>query len=268
MQKQLKFIHITKTAGTSIEDVGYKEGFTWGRFHKKYGYWHELFPNKPNSIKSSYNYFTVIRNPYTRIVSEFHDKWYGVGNNTDNFNSTEFNKYVRNKIIHYFNKSYYYNERLGIMGGSYAPQHLYIDNDFDISILRFENINEDFKNLMKVQGFENVELSMHKLKAKKKFSINDFEQITISLINKVYHKDFELFNYEKIKAPEFDFDNLNNSINYGIFYEKAKYRYAYEENNFRDAADLARRALIKDKSIKNFRDFLYLKRKAFFYPKK
>ena len=45
--KQLKFIHITKCAGTSIEDIGIENNILWGRFHTEYGNWHEIFKNKP-----------------------------------------------------------------------------------------------------------------------------------------------------------------------------------------------------------------------------
>ena len=49
--KQLKFIHITKCVGTSIEDIGKQNNIKWGRFHMEYGWWHEIFPNLPKKIK-------------------------------------------------------------------------------------------------------------------------------------------------------------------------------------------------------------------------
>ena len=41
-------------------------------------------------------------------------------------------------------------------------------------------------------------LNLHDNKSKKKFNINDLDMITISMINKIYHKDFVVFNYPKI----------------------------------------------------------------------
>ena len=69
--KPLKFIHITKCAGTSIEDIGKKNDICWGRYHKEYNWWHEPFINLKKSLKKKYDWFVVVRNPYTRILSEF-----------------------------------------------------------------------------------------------------------------------------------------------------------------------------------------------------
>ena len=55
--KHLKFIHITKNAGTSIEDAGKNHNILWGRYHEEYKYesllnkkgrksWHNIITNK------------------------------------------------------------------------------------------------------------------------------------------------------------------------------------------------------------------------------
>lgn len=66
------FIHITKTAGTTIEDIGREHRIKWERLDTDTGY-NKFHPHliKYISCKNIYNYdwFTVIRNPYTRIVS-------------------------------------------------------------------------------------------------------------------------------------------------------------------------------------------------------
>lgn len=50
--KELKYIHITKCAGTTIEDVGKENNIYWGRFHTEYGWWHECFPIKREELKN------------------------------------------------------------------------------------------------------------------------------------------------------------------------------------------------------------------------
>ena len=83
--KQLKFIHITKYAGTTIENIGKKNNILWGKFHTEYGWYHENFSNKNEKLKLKYDWFMVIRNPYERLISEFYCRWGGVGklNNID-----------------------------------------------------------------------------------------------------------------------------------------------------------------------------------------
>ena len=74
LKKELKFIHITKCAGSFIEELGIKHGLKWGRFHEEYGLevgsWHDYFIDKPYSLKEKYEWFVIIRNPYDRILSE------------------------------------------------------------------------------------------------------------------------------------------------------------------------------------------------------
>ena len=47
--KELKFIHITKCAGTFIENIGKSKNIDWGIHHFRtgeYGHWHQPFLNK------------------------------------------------------------------------------------------------------------------------------------------------------------------------------------------------------------------------------
>lgn len=82
-QKKLMFVHIPKTAGTTIEDLGEQNGILWGRFAVpgpkaepiKCVKWHippSQFPAKPNPYKDpSAELFCVVRDPWRRLVSEF-----------------------------------------------------------------------------------------------------------------------------------------------------------------------------------------------------
>jgi hypothetical protein len=188
--KELKFIHITKTGGTSIEDIGIKNNIRWGRFHKKYGYWHKFFPDKNKLLKLKYDWFVVVRNPYDRILSEYYCKWGGIGNmDISNNIIDDMNKFLIDKI----------NNR-SIIGDHYSEQYKYIDNDNNIKIhiLKFENLKEEFDLLMKTYNI-NLTLDIVNNKSQNKiFTINDFSDELINLINIVYEKDFEMFNYEKI----------------------------------------------------------------------
>ena len=71
--KPLKFMHITKTAGTAIEKLGFDQQLFWGRHHTnadaRYGFWHELPQRKNQTYLALFDWFTVVRNPYDRLYS-------------------------------------------------------------------------------------------------------------------------------------------------------------------------------------------------------
>jgi len=212
-KKELKFIHITKCAGTSIENAGYKIGLLWGRFHKEYGYWHRLFPNINREIINKYDWFMVVRNPYERILSEYYCKWAGIGisikkegsigikeggiggiggteaqDNTIKHTIEEMNLYLIKKI----------NNRNNNTNKHYIEQYRYLDTSVKIHIIKFENLNKQFNNLMNLYSIKNIKLETHNKSTNKKFTILDFSKELIDLINKVYHLDFKKFNYNKI----------------------------------------------------------------------
>ena len=62
LNKELKFIHITKTAGTSIEEVGYENKIKWGKYHEEYGYHHSIFSKKSAQLKNKYTRIHKIKN--------------------------------------------------------------------------------------------------------------------------------------------------------------------------------------------------------------
>jgi hypothetical protein len=186
--KQLKFSHITKTAGTTIEDEAKECNILWGRHHKEYGFWHETLSNKHLTLIEKYDWFTVVRNPYTRIISEFHCKCSDGSQYAkkirDKFTKEEFNNYLIGRIIHY-------NQ----IGNHYTPQYYYTDNEIPISVLRFENLNSEFNMLMKKYKLP-VVINSHKNKTSKIFNSSDINQKLRDIINKTYEKDFEYFNYD------------------------------------------------------------------------
>jgi len=200
--KFLKFIHITKTGGVSIENIGLENNIFWGQFHTKYyinkidGYkrnwYHYVFEGISDKIKLKYDWFTVVRNPYTRILSQFHYdiiKERFINNyKLEDYDKTKFNEHIRYNI----------NNRKKHLG-HYMEQYKYIDKKYKIHILKFENLEEDFNNLMKKYNL-NLSLSQHLNTSIKIFNISNFDFETISLINQIYKKNFDFFGYEMIKV--------------------------------------------------------------------
>ena len=80
--QNLKFVHITKTSGTYIELLGKQKNINWGKNDKclkraispkklNRAYWHlplQFFNTYP--YKNDIKLFTIVRNPYDRIISE------------------------------------------------------------------------------------------------------------------------------------------------------------------------------------------------------
>jgi len=184
--KELKFIHITKCAGSSIEEIGRDNKLWWGKYNKEYGPWHELFSNKSKQLKDTYDWFMVVRNPYDRILSEYYCKW-GGKEKTENNTIEYFNQFLINKIKNRSKK-----------GDHYTEQYLYLDKNYKINILKFENIEHEFNKLMNHYNLD-VKFNKHINKGiHKHFNVCNFSEELLNLINTVYKKDFEEFGYSMI----------------------------------------------------------------------
>lgn len=191
--KELKFVHITKTGGSSVEITGIQNGIEWGRFHSEYGWWHSFLPLKNESFKKKYNWFTVVRNPYSRIVSEFYCPW-AIGFDQKTLDVEVFNKIIIEKIQQ--RSSTVIWDGIIYCGDHWSEQHKYIDENVS-HILKFENLQQEFNDLMKIYNL-NIELNIRQNKSFKIFNEKNLSKKTIDLINEVYDKDFSFFNYQKL----------------------------------------------------------------------
>ena len=199
----LKFLHITKTSGTYIENLALKKGILWGRNDKKLrslkyneeyrqlkntSFWHiplqefYKFPHKKGT-----KIFTVIRNPYTRVISECTCKWGGrFAKKVENVN--DLNAYIKKQVTKANNKKFHH----------FLPQSLYTHNlkgekviDY---IIRYEEIHK-FNELMIKYG---IDITYIKKETNQKFTVDDISDENIKLINEVYDLDFNYYNYKKI----------------------------------------------------------------------
>lgn len=195
------FVHIPKNAGSSMERLSYVGGSGHDTLH-------ELI-NKKNK---SYLHWGFVRNPYDKIVSLYHFwKTSGVDffEQSDSYKKDIFEKfksfildYVANHTTNDLQK-YLSNKKHFNVG--VQPQHIFFKNDFidlkDIKIGRFENIQEDFKEITNLIS----ERSKIPIKAQPLAKINStsrmdfnkyFDKESLSIVSQVYKKDFELFDYE------------------------------------------------------------------------
>ncbi len=209
MSKSLKFIHITKCAGSFIEDVGKYNNINWGRFDTEYGYWHDIFSLKPHSLKNKYDWFMIIRNPYDRILSEYYCEWGGIGKKNITHTKEQFNQFLIYQIKH-----------RSISGEHYTEQYKYLDKHVKINIIRFENLNAELDLLFNkynipINVFEYRKQNTKESKNRElKFTKYDFSKELILTINDIYDKDFEEFNYEKIPSGIIKIKKNNLDLDY------------------------------------------------------
>uniref|UniRef100_A0A6C0F9V5 Sulfotransferase domain-containing protein n=1 Tax=viral metagenome TaxID=1070528 RepID=A0A6C0F9V5_9ZZZZ len=204
IDEKLKFVHITKTSGTYIEELGKQQNLNWGKYDKYLGmaklpktlsilnspYWHlplQFFDKYP--YKKYTKLFTIVRNPYDRIISECLCK-YG-GKFSKNMETNEdLNIYINQQV----NKK----KTLDLSFYHFLPQNLYTHNEkgeqvIDI-IIKYEEIDK-FNDLMKQYS---IDINYIKKKRERKFDIKDISRENITLINEVYDLDFIYYNYEKL----------------------------------------------------------------------
>lgn len=190
------FIHIPKTGGTSIEQyLSYKYKISLNQSSLfSYGYhppdivplqhytYNNIVTNSNIVLIDGYETFTIVRNPYHRIVSDLF--YLGLAH-------TEFTK----EDIYETIKEYYI---IDAPHNHSKPQWEFI---YDVSnnclydhiyVLKIENLNEEIKAL----GYKDFDIHINRGPIENHMSYLNKESIL--LINEVYSKDFELFGYEML----------------------------------------------------------------------
>ena len=185
----LLFVHIPKTGGYSIEKkfgIEKTENNCFSYTEEKYN--NIIFAPQhftPDLIEKYYpkRYkhslkFTIVRNPYSKLISEFfYRKWtWSPGN---------FHDFIT-KIPY------------GICDHN-LPQKRYFGNNILYNhVLKFENLKEDFANMSRDYGFSPDLPHENKSSVKTNDYISEINRETLDLINDYYKEDFEFLKYEKI----------------------------------------------------------------------
>jgi len=189
---KLEFVHIPKNAGTSIEKAAYKKGIKWGvkknlgkRNLNQCSHHHD-----PDKIPEDKNTFAVVRDPYSRIVSNYNCPWVNPDCNKTQ-NAESLNKWIIDNLKKYKNDS-------SILDCHLIPQYDYVYNNNKkriTHILKYENLDKEFSDLMKTYNLD-IELDKKKHNTKKcNLKVSDLYPETKQLIYNFYKKDFLTFNY-------------------------------------------------------------------------
>ena len=178
---EIVFIHINKTGGTSIIKAL--------SFSNK---WHLTLSEIQSKIDiNNTQLFTVVRNPWDKVASHYK---YRVKTNQNNLKHKNicFNDWV--KITYKDkNQTYYDNpkmfqqqvEWIKDLNGKINP---------NVSILRFENLENEFKNFTKKF---NLNLKLPHLNKTKKIGYSTlYNEESIEIISNYFSDDISIFNYK------------------------------------------------------------------------
>lgn len=202
--KEPYFIHIPKTAGTSIEDFGARYGLMWASKEKRTGnnltkkksdinWYHfplDFYTEEGINFLTQFDLFTVVRNPISKIVSAYNCRWYNDEQTYNDDNVHQFN----DKILKFMEL----DEQKKT--DRYIPQYRYVYHNENkiVETLKFENLKDDIENFMMKYRFES-KFNVHKNKSLgQKHTVENLFDNTKFRIYDYYRKDFELLNYEMI----------------------------------------------------------------------
>jgi len=169
------FIHIPKNAGTSIEEYFGNESVRIQP--SKHADIHEIKRKFKNSY-NNYRKFTIIRNPYDKMVSWY---FYLKRNLGENYNIIEFNDWIEDP-----SKFWHADDPISYL----KPQHEWVDKT--VEIVKFENINKE----LNVFFNEEIDLPVTN-KSKHDHYLEYYNRESLDIIYNRYKEDFEKFNYKK-----------------------------------------------------------------------
>jgi hypothetical protein len=209
-RNNLIYLHIPKTAGTSIEKIffpdyvfdespnyeianGWDETYGWLN-HLTYS---ELKTLLPNLNTSQYSIFATVRNPWDKLVSEF---FWKTSTSRLNISFTQFVSYLYNKKYKHIQS--FYKSPIAFLQhiknqSSYLPE----DNSINLKIIKFENLKKELSSFFINQNLPLI--SIPKLRTSNHLNYKEYyNQDTINMVREIYQEDIKRFKY--------DFHDYNN----------------------------------------------------------
>ena len=170
------FIHIPKNAGTSIEALFANSSFIVQPY--KHANIHEIKKKFPK-VYDSYRKFTIIRNPYDKMVSWY---FYLKKQMDVDYDVLEFSEWVKepSKLWHANDPAYFLD-----------PQHTWVDDT--VALIKYENLDAELNQFF---GKE-INLPVTNKSDHNHFS-DYYDEDSSNVIYNRYKEDFKKYNYKKI----------------------------------------------------------------------
>lgn len=187
-------------------------------YHSGIGIWHlpsqfiEQVPHMTINPYQNADIFAVVRNPYTKMLSEYYFYCSSTPKACDEGqlnNATYMNNFLRTRIRKQAAcPTKGYNECYFLDHGHYISQYDYVyDNDgrqIVKYVLRSEHLNNDFAGLMRERGLkiDLVKYTTNRRNHRHTLQVSDLDSETVKLIRTHYTKDFELGGYSlEVSTP-------------------------------------------------------------------
>jgi hypothetical protein len=226
--KKIIFLHIPKTGGSSIEMLLGKE-FNISNTYLRHNTFSQIFNKMEDKSLNKYIIFTILRDPFERIVSTYNHgiranilkqqsfqeyvnyifKYYSNDFEKTEYNSNDYMHFNSKKVIdkrHIETLQYWINipNFLNFNDLTLDKKNdclVLTNNDVTIYLLRFNHLNDDFNKFKKVINInKNLQhTNINPLSSSLKASINDYNKITNAkekFLN-IYSEEFNILNDKK-----------------------------------------------------------------------
>ena len=208
-EKHVLFIHIPKTGGRTLSALlsnndkklletgktNHLLPFPYSNQSLQHQFYNTIYKYRDLcgvKFNNNLRVISIVRNPYNRCMSGLF------------FNGLIQKNHTQEKIHDKLKLYLDWNSNSDMFDNHNIPQYKFVTDDAgklvkDIVILRTETLNEDAKKY----GFEitqNIGVSDTNIGIKRPNAYKEYlNKSNIMLINKVYMKDFELFNYDMLQ---------------------------------------------------------------------
>ncbi len=249
INQKLEFVHITETGGQVIEKAAASVGLNWGVCHflsmadsigcadPDYKWeraegsyiltsrWHTPpkdllaagIDDNENNPYMGKDLFTVVRNPYTRMVAEYYNPYVGGANIGGDDDVEIMNRWISRHLSDLIQQRADYKARVAkgeelldinspdpLGGKHFNPQVDYVYDDegkrLIDNVIHYEDLKSEFKALMREYGFSSlVQIPRGYRNEERQLTFMDLYPETIAIINQIAHEDFYAFGYEMVK---------------------------------------------------------------------